>query len=229
MKLNVTPQERGRIWAKIAVRGPDECWKWKGHTFKKRGGYGMVVFRSKTWRAHRLVYFIERRILASPKILLCHRCDDVLCCNPGHLFEGDHQANADDMYQKGRGRKAYGSKTGNAKLTESIVIDIRRAFLSGAKIRALARRYNVSKPAIQQALKGGTWRHVPISAQDRAAINTKFRAQKTKAANKLTAENVTLIRSERQAKGASYAELAARFGVTASHIWAICVGKLWKS
>lgn len=47
-----------------------------------------------------------------------------------------------------------------SKLKEKDVIDIRRAHAEGAKIRPLARMYNVDRVAIQCIVKRKTWKHV---------------------------------------------------------------------
>lgn len=62
-----------------------------------------------------------------------------------------------------------GSRNGNAKLTESEVVDIREARASGAQLGPLAREFGVSFGTISDICKGEKWRHVvgaPLALED---------------------------------------------------------------
>lgn len=90
-----------RFWSKVDVRGPDECWPWKG--VKHGPGYGAFhVFRKKV-NAHRIAYMIHHG-QTDPKLDVLHVCDNRLCQNPSHLFQGTHLDNMHDMIAKGRKR-----------------------------------------------------------------------------------------------------------------------------
>lgn len=83
--------------------------------------------------------------------MVLHRCDNRRCCNPDHLFLGDHSDNLDDASAKGRLAR---------KLTPEAVSQIRgRHGIAGASYTTLAREYRVSKGMIRDIIKGKRWRH----------------------------------------------------------------------
>jgi hypothetical protein len=152
-----------RLWEKVDRRGPDECWNWLGAI--STHGYGEIrINQPRTMvLAHRLVY--ELCIGPIPEnMLVCHRCDHKICCNPNHLFLGTSQDNIDDMWQKGRGKVHhqsinFGSTHGAAKLTEEKVLEIRR--LSGQyPTSLLGLMFGVSQSNISAVINRKTWKHV---------------------------------------------------------------------
>jgi hypothetical protein len=72
------------------------CWLFDGAT--TGGGYGR---HSKRKYAHRIAY--EKWVGPIPDgMLVCHKCDVKLCCNPDHLFLGTDEDNIMDCIKKGR-------------------------------------------------------------------------------------------------------------------------------
>jgi len=122
-----------RFWAKVDVRGPDECWLWTGSTI--RSGYGMVNVKRKSKLAHRVSWELQNGPIPDGGgwhgTCVLHRCDVRNCVNPAHLFLGTHRDNMLDMGAKGRGRQPRGEATAGAKLTESDVLEIRRRYAGG--------------------------------------------------------------------------------------------------
>ncbi len=84
-----------------------------------------------------------------------HTCDNKSCVNPHHLLAGTRLDNARDAVERGRYRR--GSRNGRAKLTESQVEEIRRGWAAGETQVAMARRFGVSRSAIQFILNGQNW------------------------------------------------------------------------
>lgn len=81
------------------------CWEW--NKYRLATGYGRTRYMGRNFLAHRLAWILAHpddliQIADKPKILVCHHCDNPPCCNPDHLFIGNHQKNCHDMRAKGR-------------------------------------------------------------------------------------------------------------------------------
>lgn len=98
------------------VKKTDSCWLWNG-CFAKFG-YGIMRYKRKRILAHRWSYIIYKDKRIKNKVI-CHKCDNPKCVNPGHLFMGTHNDNVQDMMKKGRQR--FGITRKNTKLTDEQV------------------------------------------------------------------------------------------------------------
>ncbi len=108
--------------------------------------------------AHRVAFWIGQGRPQLPGHEVCHVCDNRCCVNPGHLFEGSHQDNIDDMMKKGRlGYRPIGVDQHCAKLNPELVREIR---VSKLTIPELSRRYGVGNTTISKVLTRKTWKHV---------------------------------------------------------------------
>lgn len=85
--------------------GEDACWPWTGST---GGGTGKSKPRpyfqvdGKKWLAYRLVWLLVYGEELPSEVMLCHKCDNSICCNPKHLEKGDNQSNMDEMVERDR-------------------------------------------------------------------------------------------------------------------------------
>ena len=111
----------------------------------------------RSWLVHRLAY----RELVGPigDSLVLHHCDTPPCVNPDHLYLGTYQDNHNDMWRRGRARRARGEQSGMARLTEGDVVVIRRD-ARRIGIREMGRRLGVSYGTVYAALVRRTWKHV---------------------------------------------------------------------
>lgn len=80
----LTSQDQERFWAKVDVRGPEECWPWLASTFQKTG-YGQFGLSPRVVLAHRVAFKLVRGYEPDPELKLDHTCRLRICCNPAHL------------------------------------------------------------------------------------------------------------------------------------------------
>ena len=148
-----------RFWSKVDVGGPDECWLWRAAT--NQNGYGVFHDDDNHGHpAHRVAWILTKGDPGDK--FACHICDNPPCCNPGHLFLGTAKANSDDMWAKGRARRALGEKHGSSKLTAEDARQIRVARRLGISGRWLALLFGVKETTISAIHSGATWRHVDV-------------------------------------------------------------------
>ena len=99
-----------RLWSKVDVPSNKMvhrmCWNWTGSTAK---GYGQIWVGNTNLRSHRLAYEIAHGPIPDG-LLVRHKCDNPLCCNPAHLEVGTDADNAMDRVVRGRSRKGLPRK-----------------------------------------------------------------------------------------------------------------------
>ena len=145
-----------RFWSH--VKKGAGCWEWQAAVFKERMGYGAFMFNGKTVRANRFAWFATHG--AWPDGFVLHSCDNPKCVKPEHLFLGTAADNVADMRAKGRARNAKGEGHGKAKLTESLVREVRRRCRSGETHNSVALSLGVSKSTVSHAVQRRTWTEV---------------------------------------------------------------------
>jgi hypothetical protein len=148
----VRPSLRERFWSKVRRNGstpgaiqtklyPElkgtRCWPYTAAL--DDWGYGMFSYQGQNIHAHRMAYFLTNGVFPEPIGL--HKCDNMPCCNPNHVYSGTQGENNRDTYRKGRHRN-------NAKLTPADVCAIRKALSKGITGACLARQYEVCKSTI---------------------------------------------------------------------------------
>ena len=147
-----------RLFATIRPNG--NCLVWTGSTAGQRKRYGSIKYRGKHLKAHRVSYELHFGPIPHRNVVM-HTCDNPLCINPAHLALGTQLDNVHDMLSKNRANKAKGERNGAAKLTSTIVAEIRRRYVSRHHqhgTRALARAFGVSKTTIARIISGVIWR-----------------------------------------------------------------------
>jgi hypothetical protein len=139
------------FWLYVSPGTVSECWLWQGTT----SPYGQVSVRGTKYLAHRIAY--EMFVGKIPDgYHVCHTCDNPRCVNPAHLFIGTIADNTADKTRKGRAAK--GSGHGNAKLTESQIVEIRRLHPQVSS-RKLAKMFGVCKTTILDIVNNRKWLH----------------------------------------------------------------------
>jgi hypothetical protein len=142
------------FWDNVRQGAPDECWPWIGSLTDK--GYGRFFLDGVEHRAHRVAFALGKNTAVPGVVMVCHRCDNRPCANPGHLFIGLAVDNNGDARDKGRTYTQRGMRNGNGKLSDEQVAHILGSAESGA---ALARRLKVS-PALVSMIRSGQRRNV---------------------------------------------------------------------
>lgn len=92
-----------RIGNKLEYDALTGCYLWAGATGDS--GYGVVNIghspSGKMARTHRVVWEHFNGAIP-PGMVILHKCDTPLCCNPAHLKLGTKRENTHDMMRKGR-------------------------------------------------------------------------------------------------------------------------------
>lgn len=135
-----------RFWAKVDVRGADECWKWRGAT--DREGYGVIKVVTRCRRATHVLRFITTGETMSSGEEMCHRCDNPICVNPRHLYVG---TNASNMAEKKQRRRAIG-RCGVRKL-RGLHDELIARWKAGETTYALAESYGVTRGAVKYHIR----------------------------------------------------------------------------
>lgn len=135
----------------------DSCWEWTAG--KDQQGYGMFYANHKTYKAHRVSYFLHYGEF-DLSLCVCHKCDNPSCVNPSHLFLGTVTDNNSDRHNKGRSKNkpTPGMSHNMAKLTDRAVLDIRSRV--DVLQKELAQKYGVSVATISRIQAGKTWKHL---------------------------------------------------------------------
>ena len=142
----MTPTATARFWAKVDVRGPDDCWPWKAGL--SGNGYGRFKLDGRDVPAHRVAYACEVGPIPDGAELL-HGC------NPRHLTPGTHRAHMGDMAAKGRAARTKGA----ARLSPAQVLEIRRA---PGGLKKIAARFGIAKSTASKIRSGRTWADLPM-------------------------------------------------------------------
>lgn len=210
-----------RFWSRVDIRGDAECWLWTAGT--KNAGYGYFALPGKKLvLSHRLSFQLANGVELDSEKHVCHRCDRPSCVNPSHLFVGTHKQNMDDRDSKMR--QPYGEKNGQARLTESQVLEIREIGRSIPQT-AVAKKFGISRAAVGDILSGRRWKHVGGTLVDRTSEHANKPSCERHAMAKLDWNRVRSIRAV--AGQLSIREIARREGVDRKSIQRVIRGKTW--
>lgn len=140
-----------RSWLHQTLNTPtDNCRMWP---FGVSGaGYGRTTVDGRQVEIHRHVCTIVHGP-PKPGMVAAHRCGNKRCANPRHIRWATRSENEIDKLQHGHA----------GTLTERMVGDARAIHARGeVTITALAKQYNVARETMGDAIRGATWRHLPI-------------------------------------------------------------------
>lgn len=147
------------------IKNDTGCWGWSGSI--STAGYSLIFSNNKTKWGHRFSYEIHKEPIIDGN-LICHHCDNPICTNPDHLFQGTTRDNVRDCMAKGRFKKvpdefkAKGEQVSSSKLKEKEVIEIKKMIADGLKNTEIAKLFNVTHKNISCIRLKKTWKHVEI-------------------------------------------------------------------
>lgn len=152
---------------RLRITEGDSVACWPSALSQDKDGYPRGNFggrHGKRFYAHRFMYAVANGLdptLMDPKVVIMHSCDNTNCCNPHHLRAGTQIENIADRDRKGR--QASAERNGRSKLTTAIVIECRRLYYGfGVSSLLLAKRYNVARKTMSDAIDGTHWKQVPL-------------------------------------------------------------------
>lgn len=128
-----------KFWAKVELKGPDECWPWTG--YKAPSGHGLTSHHSTPTLASRKAWVLSNGPIRDG-LCVNHRCDNPLCCNPAHMYLGTRADNMVDMWAK---RPAASRVLSGHPfvLTEQQMEELWQDRRAGLKLRECAAKYGV--------------------------------------------------------------------------------------
>lgn len=193
-----------RIQAHIISK--DGCWI---TNYKiDHAGRPSIVINKKTCILARVVYEIYKDDFLGNQSV-CHRCDNLLCVNPEHLYIGKNRRN----------QTTNSSKSG-AKLNEVEVRQIRDLLTEGKlTLKQIGNMFGVSYQMIRLINNGEAWTHIE-------GIGSKIRTRKTGNV-KLNETQVMKIRDCLVEGRLTFNQIGEMFGVSHWTIRLIDKGKIW--
>ncbi len=158
---------RGTLKERLAAfsrEADGECLEFAGKLNPK--GYGTIGDgKGKTALAHRAAW----EVYCGPipvGLYVLHRCDNRRCVNPSHLFLGTQSDNIRDAAAKGRTwPQKYGvprgDKNWNTKVSDAVVLEMRRAYLAGEGSQAsIGARFGVGRKHAGELISGRKRKHL---------------------------------------------------------------------
>lgn len=151
-----SPEFAERFWGRVQPGGDDDCWPWMRACQTK--GYGQIYIGETAHRAHRMAFRLAKGRWPN---VVCHSCDNPICCNPNHLVDGTHKQNMEERSARGRHNCQKGEQCGRSKLTEVQVLSIRSDHASGfTNQRLLSEKYNCSQAMVSMIVTRKNWTHI---------------------------------------------------------------------
>ena len=155
-----------KFWAK--VEKGNSCWTWTG---SNSNNYGVFSIQNTYRRATHLAYIFTYQLPIDTKLYLCHTCDNPICVNPEHLYEGNPKTNAQDRMARGRSKGLFtkdtpttfkkGNECGKRKLSVSLATPIKKDLKTMRQCDVI-RKYNVNRDAVRNIKREITWASLEV-------------------------------------------------------------------
>lgn len=136
-----------RFWKYVHKDEKDKCWNWIGAKMSR--GYGHLVYKGKLIASHRYSFELHHGAI-SPGLFILHKCDNVACVNPNHLYAGTQKENIRDAITRGRLKMGTGDNCQISKIKENDRITIGKMIINGARVCDLIKIYPVCRRTIHR-------------------------------------------------------------------------------
>lgn len=153
-----TEAESRRFWAKVAIAGPGECWRWAASTGGSQYGHCWVTLDGERHclDAHKLAFLLSVGPIP-PEMHVLHTCNCKTCVNPRHLRLGTAADNA---------RAALSDGLMRTKIAPGDVLAVLRERQAGRLVVEIAGKRGVRAGHVKRILRGEHWAavtglHVP--------------------------------------------------------------------
>ena len=117
-------------------------------------GYGICTYKNKRWYTHRLSFKMHNGELL-PGMHICHSCDNKLCVNPKHLFQGTPKDNEKDKISKKRNVRGLASHYSKLTLQQIRMI---LALKGSGPAGHVGKLFGVSQQTISRVWRGATYK-----------------------------------------------------------------------
>lgn len=229
-----------RFWAKVDVRGPDDCWPWLASVTPS--GYGQISINRRPQAAHRVAWQITYdRMLGDQKVE--HSCENRICCNPNHVEFFKRSAHETGLtfleklfgshFVTHRGCWIWMGSVRNRDGYGSIPLIDRQHFVhrvmwevsNALEAENLTICHDCDDPrCVNPAhLYAGTDQ---TNADDRARRNRQAKGSGN-GRSKLSESDIPTIRMLSAERGLSNREISDRYGIDPAAIRSIVIGKTW--
>lgn len=147
-----------RFWSK--VEKTESCWLWTASLDKD--GYGQIGGELNGKRTMRKAHQVALELTDVPRpdgaTSALHKCNNRRCVRPDatHVYWGDHAQNMKDTRAAG---SQAGANNPHAKISFEAVQAIRDLRASGAILRHIAERFNISEGHVCNIARGKTRVH----------------------------------------------------------------------
>lgn len=129
---------------KNVKKADNGCWEWTGSVAGVAPmQYAKFSINRTSLRAHRWIYEVTNNVKIREGMYLCHSCDNTICVNPAHLFQGTAKDNMQDCAKKGR--------LPQATISDELIRLIQSQYVYGSGYN-LAKKYKVSRSTITRII-----------------------------------------------------------------------------
>jgi hypothetical protein len=144
-----TPNKPTDVFRVIDMTGgPDACWPFTGKVNNKNRPY--FTCEGKKHLVYRLVYeLVKGEELGN--LMVRHKCDNSICCNPNHLEKGDHQENMNDMKE----RERHGLPHHTVRAIRKLARDY-----PDLSHKSIADRYGLGRSTVTEIINRDNYQHV---------------------------------------------------------------------